>query len=146
MAKGRILLAHGNTDCQTIYGSALAHDGYAVDVVVDVESALQNLAGASYDLVVADLYLQSVGDECLIRRMRQLPLAAHLPVVVLTGWTTEPHRRVAMHEDADGFLPLPTRPRDLVATVASLLDQPSRQNSASSARATDEDGPVMKEF
>lgn len=146
MAKGRILLAHGNADCQTIYGSALVHDGYFVDIVVNVESALQNLASASYDLVVADLYLPSAGDECLIRRMRHLPRAAHLPVVVLTGWTTEPHRRVAMDEDADDFLALPTRPRDLVATVASLLDQPRRPDRASSASATDKRESMMKEI
>ncbi|HEY7233132.1 MAG TPA: response regulator [Gemmatimonadaceae bacterium] len=146
MAKGRILLAHGNADCQTIYGSALAHDGYVVDIVVDVESALRDLANTSYDLVVSDLYLQSDGDECLIRRMKHLPYSAHLPVVILTGWTTEPHRRVAMDEGADDFLALPTRPRDLIATVGTLLDQPRRPDRPSSPSATDQDGSVMKEI
>jgi len=146
MAKGRILLAHGNVDCQTIYGSALVHDGYVVDIVVDVESALRNLASSPYDLVVADLYLRSRGDECLIRQLRHLPHAAHLPIVVLTGWTTEAHRRVAMDENADDFLALPIRPRELVATVASLIDQQRAPTRTPSASATDEDGSIMKEI
>ena len=126
MAKGRILLAHANTDCQTIYGSALRYDGYEVDIADDVELALARLGSLSYDLVIADLYLRSDADECLIRRMRLEPVAAHVPVIVLTGWSTEAHRQIAMDEDADDFLPLPTRPRELAAAVAAILGQASR--------------------
>ena len=132
MAKGRILLAHGNTDCQTIYGSVLRHEGYDIDIASDVESALECLGRLSYDLVIADLYLRSPADECLLRRMRHEPFAAHLPVVVLTGWSTESHRQVAMDEEADEFLPLPTRPRELIAAVAAILGQPPRRSARTS--------------
>ena len=131
MAKGRILLAHGNADCQTIYGSALAHEGYQVDIALEVESALERLASFTYDLVVADLYLPSTADACLIRRMRREPFAADIPVVVLTGWSTELHRQVAMDEEADEFLSLPTRPRELLTTVASILERPRRPSRLS---------------
>jgi DNA-binding response OmpR family regulator len=136
MAKGRILLAHGNADCQTIYGSVLVHEGYAVDIASDVESALARLGSGTYDLVVADLYIPSKADECLVRRVRREVFASHLPVVVLTGWTTEQHRRIAMDEDVDQFLALPTRPRELVAVVAALLDQPHRPKRGSPREAT----------
>ena len=126
MTKGRILLAHVNADCQTIYGSALRYEGYDVDIVSDVESALAWLGILTYDLVIADLYLPSVADECLIRRMRHEPSASQLPVIVLTGWSTDAHRKIAMDEEAEGFLPLPTRPRDLVAAVAAILGMPLR--------------------
>jgi DNA-binding response OmpR family regulator len=141
MAKARILLAHGNTDCQTIYGSVLKHDGYDVDIASDVDTALRRLAEVSYDLVVADLYLQSSDDECLLRRMRHEAFAAHLPVVVLTGWSTESHRQVALDEDADEFLPLPTRPRELVAAVDAIIGHPRRVTGASERIASDKDRP-----
>jgi DNA-binding response OmpR family regulator len=143
MAKGHILLAHGNADCQTIYGSVLAHEGYDVDLAFDVESALDRIAGLGYDLVIADLYLPSTDDECLLRRMRQVPFAAHVPVVVITGWSTESHRQLALEEDADEFLPLPTRPRDLVATVAAILGQPARRSTRTSEPiAAEQDRPI----
>jgi DNA-binding response OmpR family regulator len=132
MAKGRILLAHANGDCQLIYGSALRYEGYHVDIASDVESALAQLASLSYDLVIADLYLESVADECLIRRVRHEAFAAHVPVIVLTGWSTEAHRQIAMDEDADDFLPLPTTPRELGAAVAAILGQPSRRPTRTS--------------
>ena len=142
MAKGRILLAHGNTDCQTIYGSSLRYEGYDVDVAADVESALERLGSLSYDVVIADLYLRSIADECLLRRMRHEPSAAHVPVIVLTGWSTESHRQIAMDEDADDFLPLPTRPRELADAVAAILGQPSRRPARTSDPIEASDRPI----
>ena len=134
MAKGHILLAHGNRDCQTIYGSVLVHEGFQVDIAEDADSAIRKLSTKTYDLVVADLYLESTDDECLVRRLRRESSLTNLPVVVLTGWTTDAHRRVASDADADDFLPLPTRPRDLVDTVVSLLSKPRRRTPPATTR------------
>src|SRR5437773_2495105 len=142
MAKGRILLAHGNTDCQTIYGSVLTHAGYDVDIATDVETALWRLASLAYDLVISDLYLRSADDECLLRRMRHEAFSAHLPVIVLTGWGTEPHRRLAMDEEADQFLALPARPNEVVAAVAALLEQPRRPIRLSAPVTKQDDRPI----
>lgn len=124
MAKGRVLLAHGNADCQRIFGSALTFDGYDVETVSDGDSALQRLGSRPFEVVVTDLYLESSGDECLLRAIRATAFTAHLPVVVVTAWTTEPHQRVAARERADAFLPLPVRPRELLEVLAPMLVQP----------------------
>ena len=142
MANGRILLAHANADCQKIYGSVLAYDGYEVDVVSDVESALARIATVPIDLVVTDLYLPSGNDECLLRRMRTA-LGSHLPVVVLTGWATEPHRRLAIDEGADRYLALPIRPRELVTIVRETLgSEAKRATSAATPFAKHHDRSV----
>ena len=142
VANGRILLAHANADCQKIYGSVLAYDGYEVDVVSDVESALARIATAPVDLVVTDLYLPSSNDECLLRRIRTA-LGSHLPVVVLTGWATEPHRRLAIDEGADRYLALPIRPRELVTIVRETLGtEAKRATSAATPFAKHHDRSV----
>ena len=121
MAKGRVLVAHGNLDCLKIYGSVLAFDGYSVEIASDGDAAIALMASGSFDLVVTDLYLQSVVDECLVRQIRARDFSAHLPVVVITGWTTDQHRRIAMNEGADAFFPLPLRPRELLNAIDNLL-------------------------
>lgn len=141
MAKGRILLAHANRDCQTIYGSVLVYEGFEVDVAEDADSALRLLSTKTYDVVVADLYIDSTGDEFLLRRLRREPSSVNLPVVVLTGWTTEAHRRLAINEDADEFLPLPTRPRELVDAVIAVLGRPRRQTPPSGVRIHNDQAP-----
>jgi DNA-binding response OmpR family regulator len=138
MAKGHILLAHGNRDCQTIYGSVLVYEGFEVDIAEDADSAIRQLSARTYDLVVADLYLESTADECLVRRLRRDSSLTNLPVVVLTGWTSDAHRQVATDADADDFLPLPTRPRELVDAVVSLLSKPRRQTPPSTVRVRDD--------
>ena len=117
----RILLAHENADCRRIFGSALTYEGYAVAEVTGCELALETLRSNHFDLVVSDLYLRSTGDECLVRRIRGEPALAALPVIVLSGWSTDPHRRLAMDEGADAFFPLPVSPRELMTVVHDLL-------------------------
>ena len=124
MPRPRVLLAHGNTDCRKIYGSVLAYEGYEVDMCSDLGSALNYLAHGHYDVIVADLYLAGAEDECFLRAVKASRIAAHIPFVVLTGWTTEPHRRLAAELGADHFLPLPVRPRELLALLSSVVAPP----------------------
>lgn len=121
MPRPRVLLAHGNADCRKIYGSVLSHEGYEVDMSSDLDTALSYLARGHCDVIVADLYLYGGDDECLLRIVKGSPSAAHIPFVVLTGWTTEPHRRLAQELGADYFLPLPVRPRELLALLADVV-------------------------
>ena len=121
MPRPRVLLAHGNTDCLKIYGSVLTHEGYEVEMSGDLDSALSCLSSGHYDVIVADLYLFGAEDECFLRVVKGSRIAAHIPFVVLTGWTTEPHRRLAVDLGADHFLPLPVRPRELLALLSSVV-------------------------
>jgi DNA-binding response OmpR family regulator len=124
MARGRILLAHGNIDCQTIYGSVLRFAGYTVDVVDTVDAALEHLASGEYDALVADLYLTVIeqSDDCLLRQIRLAPFGMHLPTVILTAWTTDLHQHLARDVGADRFLVLPAAPRQLLLVVEELLE------------------------
>jgi len=131
----RVLLAHGNADCRRIYGSVLIHEGYEVDTSSDLDSALAHLAHGHHDVIVADLYLFGEADECLLRVVKGSRAAAHIPFIVLTGWTTEPHRRLALELGVDYFLPLPVRPRELLALIASVL-APSDVGSPRTIRIT----------
>ena len=121
MTSQRVLLAHENPDCLRIYGSVLGFEGYDVVTADSGDLAFSFLTTAAFDLLVCDLYLRSTEDECLVRRVRRQANRAYLPIVVLTGWTTPPHRRLALDEGADLFFGLPVGPRQLVQAVRGLL-------------------------
>jgi DNA-binding response OmpR family regulator len=99
----------------------LTHEGYEVDAAPDLDSALSHLVHSHHDVIVADLYLVGEADECFVRVVKASRIAAHIPFLVLTGWTTEPHRRLALELGVDYFLPLPVRPRELLALISSVL-------------------------
>src|SRR5262249_12661456 len=133
-------LAHENDDCRTIYGSALEYEGCAVRLSADGDDALRALANGAFDLLVSDLYVPSDEDQCLLRRVRQHAKLEHLPVIILTGWTTEAHRRVAIDAGADVFLTLPVTPSQLLETVHELLGRQAESPPTQRAHAaTDEE-------
>lgn len=142
MRHERILLAHGNADCQTIYGSVLTFDGYQVETARDVPGALERLASGHFDVIISDLYLPNAGDECLIRVLRGSSETAHLPVIVLSGWITELHRRLAMDMGAEQFLALPIRPRELSTIVATILGRRETPVLPSLPRGNDIERPL----
>jgi len=120
MTGARVLLAHGNADCITIYSSVLAFDGFVVECVGSVTAALAALASAHFDVVITDLFIPGTGEECLIRAMRASTALAHVPVVILTAWATPQYRTLAFDLGAERFLPVPVKPKELTAIIADV--------------------------
>ena len=125
MAGQRVLLVHDNADCRRIYGAALSHEGYEVAVTEDGDEALDQFSRApsSWSLIVTDLFVRSRVDECFPRLLKRAPVDGHPrpPVVVLSAWSTEEHRRLANDEGADAYFPLPVPPSDFLIVVHDLL-------------------------
>ena len=121
MTRQRLLLAYENADCLKIYGSVLEFAGYEVALAESGDRALATLTGSAFDLLITDLYLSGADDQCFVRRVKRQTSWAHLPIIVLTGWSTAPHRRLALEEGADLFLPMPLGPRQLLQAVRDLL-------------------------
>ncbi|HSJ54789.1 MAG TPA: response regulator [Anaerolineae bacterium] len=88
-----------------------------VDLAHSGEEALSRLAGATYNLILADLRMPGVGGMELIRGVRYLD--AQVPVVLMTGYGSpqllEEARLLGVHSYLD-------KPFD-VAQIAGLLRQ-----------------------
>jgi len=94
-----------------------------VDLAHSGEEALSRLAGAAYNLILADLRMPGVGGMELIRGLRYLD--AQVPVVLMTGYGSpqllEEARLLGVHSYLD-------KPFD-VAQIAGLLRQALPQGS-----------------
>lgn len=128
-----ILLAHEDPDCRRIYSTALEYAGWSVRNTDHGDTALELLVSERIDAVVSDLFVRGTGDDLLVRRIRSVPAAAHIPVVVLTGWGSTEHEIFALREGADEFLVMPVTPQGLVDVLKALfardalLADPARQ-------------------
>jgi two-component system cell cycle response regulator DivK len=143
MGVTRVLLVHENADCRGICRAILEFDGCEVVDTWDGDDAIMLLAKQHFDLVATDLYVRSVDDECLLARIKRTEWSSHLPVVVVTGWTTDGHRRVATRERADAFLTLPVTPHSFLDAVHSLLPTtPGRASSFPGPAPHSETGPA----
>jgi two-component system, OmpR family, alkaline phosphatase synthesis response regulator PhoP len=122
-----ILLVHAGMDVRRIYRAALEHAGYRVLDTSDGDDAMQLLAANDCFAVITDLFIDSeCDDQCFLRRVRRDPRSGSLPVLVVTAWTTDSYRDIALQGGATEFLGLPTLPRELVAKVGQYVPEATR--------------------
>ena len=99
----------------------LEAEGWRVVTCADGAVALNKLAGvAHYDLLITDNHLPHVNGLEVVRYARQLPHRAAMPVVMFTSVDC---RAVARRAGVDAFLRKPEDVKELVPTVARLLDR-----------------------
>jgi signal transduction histidine kinase/DNA-binding response OmpR family regulator len=81
----RILVVEDDAEMARMLGLMLERAGYAVDGVSSGEQALAQLVRHRYAALTLDLLLPDMAGQDLIRRLRQDPATAALPVVVISA-------------------------------------------------------------
>jgi PAS domain S-box-containing protein len=82
----RLLLVEDNADTRTMFAETLSQLDYVVLPAATAESALEILAQERVDAIVADIGLPGMDGYDFLRRARQLPAAACIPALALTGY------------------------------------------------------------
>jgi two-component system chemotaxis sensor kinase CheA len=100
-----VLVVDDQFTVRELQRSILEAAGYRVATAGDGLAALQQLtADADIDLVVTDLEMPEMGGLELLRRVRDEPALASLPVVVVTSLATEDDRRRGLEAGADAYV------------------------------------------
>jgi DNA-binding response OmpR family regulator len=99
-------------------GTGLRREGMAVDVVLDGDAALEQLASTRYDVVVLDRDLPGVSGDEVCRQV----IAGDTParILMLTAASTVRQRVEGLGLGADDYLPKPFDFDELVARVRAL--------------------------
>ena len=87
--------------------------------VAEAEQALQD---EPPDAVVLDLMIPGGTGLDVLRAVRR-EAGDHVPVVIVSAWTTPDYRAAAEDAGADAFLSKPFAPDELSAVVARLLEE-----------------------
>jgi DNA-binding response OmpR family regulator len=118
----RVLVIDDEAALADAIAVSLRREGYAVDVALDGQSALDRLAVTPYDLVTLDLNLPDVdGREIcrLIRTDRRFDPTTR--VLMLTGRDALAERVAGLDDGADDYLVKPCALRELSARIRTLL-------------------------
>lgn len=117
----RLLLVEDNAELAEWVSKALAHAGYAVDVMNRGDHADHALLTQPYDVVVLDLSLPGLDGLEVLKRMRARESTAHTPVLVLTARGSTEDRVRGLNLGADDYLPKPFDLSELEARIKALL-------------------------
>ena len=103
----------------TCSSKTLALAEYDVDLAPDGRTALERLRIIPYDLLITDLKMPGVDGLAVIREARRLK--ADIPVIIITGFSTEASAIEAVNLGVSGYLTKPFRvPRVLAAAAKAL--------------------------
>ena len=115
----RILVVDDEASIRDLLSKTLALAEYDVDLAPDGRSALDRLRITPYDLLITDLKMPGVDGLTVIREGRRL--RPDIPVIIITGYSTEASAIEAVNLGVSGYLTKPFRvPRVLAAAAKAL--------------------------
>ena len=117
----RVLVVDDEASIRDLLSKTLALAEYEVDVAPDGRSALERMRMYPYDLLIADLKMPGMDGLTVIREAKRYK--ADLPVIIITGFSTESSAIEAVNLGVAGYLTKPFRVPQVLAAAAKALGE-----------------------
>jgi excisionase family DNA binding protein len=117
----RVLVVDDEASIRELLSKTLALAEYEVDTAPDGRSAIERLRLGDYDLLIADLKMPGLDGLSLIREAKRLK--SELPVIIITGFSTESSAIEAVNLGVAGYLTKPFRVPQVLAAAARALGE-----------------------
>ena len=121
--RARVLVVDDEASIRDLLSRTLALAEYEVDTAADASSALDRVRSVAYDVLVADLKIPGMDGLTLIRQVKRI--RSELPVVIITGFSTESSAIEAVNLGVAGYLTKPFRVPQVLAAIAKALGAPA---------------------
>ncbi len=119
----RILVVEDEERIARFIKQGLEEESYAVDVVDDGPSALDWVAGATYDVILLDVMLPGLNGFEVCRLLRDRGVSS--PVLMLTARDDVDDRVAGLDAGADDYLSKPFAFKELLARIRALTRRTS---------------------
>ena len=120
-ARPRVLVVDDEASIRDLLSKTLALAEYDVDVAPDGRSALERMRMYPYDLLIADLKMPGMDGLTVIREAKHYK--GDLPVIIITGFSTESSAIEAVNLGVAGYLTKPFRVPQVLAAAAKALGE-----------------------
>ena len=117
--RARILVVDDEPSIRDLLSKTLALAEYEIDLAPDGKTAIERMRIVPYDLLITDLRMPGIDGLTVIREGRRL--RPDLPVIIITGYSSEASAIEAVNLGVSGYLTKPFRvPRVLAAAAKAL--------------------------
>jgi CheY-like chemotaxis protein len=117
----RILVAEDNAVNRELLRELLEARGYTVLEACDGQEALDMIEQVQPELLLLDIGMPVLDGFAVVRRIRENPRWALLPVVAVTAYAMRGDREKILNSGFDGYLSKPLNPSSLTAELDRLL-------------------------
>ena len=132
MAKRTLLLVDADPRSVRVLEVSLKKAGYSVTTAADGLDALAKLDLSTPDLVLTDTRLPKLDGYALVRKLKEKPEWAGIPVVFLTSQKSVEDKIRGLELGVEDYLTKPIFVRELLARVNLLLARRTQENIAQS--------------
>jgi len=115
----RILVVDDEASIRDLLAKTLSLADYDVDTAPDGRAALERLRLYVYDLLIVDLKMPGIDGLTVIREAKRLK--ADIPVIVITGFSTESAAIEALNLGVTSYLTKPFRVPQVLAAAAKAI-------------------------
>lgn len=115
----RVLVVDDEASIRELLSKTLSMAEYDVDTAPDGRAAVERLRLGRYDLLIADLKMPGLDGLALIREAKRLK--SDLPVIIITGFSSESNAIEAVNLGVAGYLTKPFRVPQVLAAAARAL-------------------------
>ena len=117
----RVLVVDDEASIRDLLSKTLALADYEVDVVPDGRAALERMRLFGYDLLITDLKMPGIDGLAVIHEARRLN--SDLPVIIITGYSTEAAAIEAANLGVAGYLTKPFKVPKVLSVAARALGE-----------------------
>ncbi len=130
----KVVIAEDNAVNRELLRELLELRGYTVLEACDGQEALQMIEQTQPGLLLLDIGMPVMDGFAVIRRIREDPRLAQLPVVAVTAYAMRGDREQILNSGFDGYLSKPVDPSSLAEELERVLTKGSQSVSPNQAR------------
>ena len=128
----KVLIAEDNAVNRELLRELLELRGYTVVEACDGEEALNMVEQTQPDMLLLDIGMPLLDGFAVIRKIRENPRFASLPVVAVTAYAMQGDREKILSSQFDGYLSKPVNSRALAEELGRLLSKRAHQDASGS--------------
>jgi CheY-like chemotaxis protein len=117
----QILVIDDNDQIRSFLATVLAEFGFQVSQAKDGKAALRIIEAGAPDLIISDVEMPFLDGYGVLGAVRDMPHAAAVPFILMTGAASKEGFRRGMVSGADDYLSKPFTATDLVEAVLSRM-------------------------
>jgi len=129
-----VLVAEDNPVNCELLRELLETRGYSVIEARDGQEALRAIEQSHPDIVLLDIGMPVLDGFAVIRKIRENPSLARLPVLAITAYAMRGDRESVMNAGFDGYLSKPINSSDVSNEIERLLQRPEDRPGSSPSR------------
>ncbi len=134
----KVLIVEDEADLRDLIGSTLREAGFTPLPAATGSEGLQRALQEQPDLILLDLMLPEMDGFEVCRALQREPATRGIPVILVSGRTSELDRVIGFELGADDYVTKPFSPRELVLRIRRSLERGREDKVAADRMVFDE--------